>query len=272
MAAKKIKETKPKDSVVTIKAMQPVDWMNLIHKVEAKYWYSYRVKIQIRGWLLAGKAMSLDAARAQIEAQAKKLKIKPTVEAMYEKRAAGSTDAEKEEMLEDVKDEGICEFHRRPDHPGIWIPSNNIKAGLKENWTAVGYTKAKVGSRSRLAETTFVRSVPQGDAFKPVEWDWVRLGDEPHHELHTAIAYIKGPQGPVTAIKRHEYVINPVIEFDIIMSDRAVKELPAEMLAGTLVHFSEHGLGACRSQGYGKFDILDMKGLGEAEAPVAKAG
>jgi len=269
--AKKTTETKPKNSVVTIKAMQPVDWMNLIKKVEADYWFSYRVKIQIRGWLLAGKPMSLDAAKAMIEAQAKKLKIEPTVEARYERKAASSTDEEKEEMLEEVKDEGICEFHRRPDHPGIWLPSNNVKAGLKENWTAVGYTKAKSGSRSRLAETTFVRSVPP-EGSPPAEWDWIHLGDAPHPELHTAIAYIKTQNGPVTAIKRHEYVVNPIIEFDIIMSDRAVQELPAEMLAGTLVHFSEHGLGACRSQGYGKFDILDMYGLGETEAPAEAAG
>jgi hypothetical protein len=265
--AKKTTEIKPKNAIVTIKAMKPVDWMKLIHDVESSYWFSYRVKIQIRGWILAGKPMALDAARAMIEAQAKKLKIEPTVEAIYEQNAAAKTDLEKEEMLEDVKDEGICEFHRRPDHPGIWLPSNNVKAGLKENWTAVGYTKAKVGSRSRLAETTFVRSVPPAGS-SPVEWDWISLGDAPHPELHTAIAYIKGPQGPVTAIKRHEYVVNPIIEFDIVMSERAVKELPAKMLAGTLVHFSEHGLGACRSQGYGKFDILDMRGLGETNPPV----
>jgi len=260
-AAKETPEDKA-GTIVSIKAKKKINWMELLAKEEEDHWHKLRVTIKIREWILAGKPMNIDAARIMIEAKAKKMKIEPTVEAIREQLASQSSAEDKEKQIEEFKDEGICEFHRRPDRAGIWIPANNIKAGLKENWTACGFAKKKPGSRSRLAELTFVWGMPQKEG-AAVEHDWVYLGDAPHEKLHVAVAHTTGPNGPVSSIKRHEYCIEPTITFDIVMAERAFKELPPEMLARTLNHFKEHGLGACRSQGYGKFDILDMTYLDE---------
>jgi hypothetical protein len=258
MAKNSTAKTEETSGTVSIKPKKPINWMKLIQDAEEDHWHTLRVIIKLREWLLAGKPASLDAAKAMVEAKAKKMKIAPTVEAIREKKAAETSEEDKEKMVEEFKDEGICEFHRRPDHEGIWLPANNIKAGLKENWTACGYAKKKAGSRSRLAELTFVWGVP-AEPGAPVEHDWIYLGEAPHPEIHTAVAHTSGPSGPVSSIKRHEYIVGTTILFDIVMADRAFKELPPELLADTLVHFSEHGLGACRSQGFGKFDILGME-------------
>ncbi len=266
---KKDKDKSKANSIVTIAPRKPIDWMKLIHEVEENHWHTFRIVIQMREWLLAGKPAQLDAAEAMVAARAKKLGIEPTVQALREERMSQTTRKEKEEIIEETRDEGLCEFHRRPNKEGIWLPSNNIKAGLKENWTAQGFTQSQRGSRGRLAELTFVRSVPPPDS-APIEWDWVYLGEAPYEEIHTAIAQTTGPSGRISAIKRHEYVVQTELTFDIVMAERAFKELSPKLLATTLVHFSEHGLGACRSQGYGKFDILDMQEL-KGDAPVLTA-
>src|SRR5690606_4940994 len=138
-------ETESKPKRVVIRAKNPMEWMNLIQKAEREHWRKLRVEIQINDKLLAGKPANLDAANAMLKARG------------LEDFAATAEDItdpeEKAKLAESIKTtEGLCEFTRREGKPGIWMPSNNIKAGLKENWSVLGLRVAVRGSRGALAE------------------------------------------------------------------------------------------------------------------------
>lgn len=236
-------------SRVIVRAKTAMDWSSLLKKASDEHWRRLRVTLQVREWLLAGKPASLDAANAMLKARG----LEDHIEAV-----ADIEDPEQRAMAAEriATDEGLCEFSRRAGHPGIWMPSNNIKAGLKENWSVLGLRVAVRGSRGALAEGLFVSSA---NASETTERDWIYLGAAPAG-VHTAVSHSVGPKGPVSSIKRHEYVVRPKIEFDIQIANVAFNadKISDDELAQTLIHFGEHGLGACRSQGYGKFDVVEV--------------
>ena len=244
-----------------IRAKSTTEWSRLLKKAEEGAWRKLRVIIQLREWLMAGKPASLDAANAMLKARG--------LEDQMEAVADIVDPDERAKAAERIAtDEGLCEFSRRQGRPGIWMPSNNIKAMLKENWSVLGLRQKVRGSRGALAEGLFVWGVAPShvDANDPVEREWVYLGQEPTG-VHTAVSHSIGPSGPVHAIKRHEYVDKARIEFDVIIaSANSVNEkISDDELAATLVHASEHGLGACRSQGFGRFHIVSVEEIDAAD-------
>ncbi len=240
-------DTTPKR--VIIRAKSPVEWKGLLTTAAEQHWRKLRIEIQIRDMLLAGKPANLDAANAMLKARG----LEDHVEA-----AADIIDPTERKAAADkiASDEGLCEFSRRPGKPGIWMPSNNIKAGFKENWSVLGLRVEVRGSRGALAEGIFVAGIGEGSE----ERDWVYLGEKPDG-VHTAVAHTTGASGPVSSIKRHEFVKTPKIVFEVMIANaKAVSDkISDDELAKTLVHYGEHGLGACRSQGFGRFDIVSVQ-------------
>lgn len=248
MAKKKTDGTEaPAAQRVIIRAKDASGWQNLLREAAEQHWRTIRVEIQIRDRILGGKPSSLDAAQAMLKArgmddfvaQAEDI-VDPTARAAEAARIA--------------QDEGKCEFSRRTDKPGIYIPSNNIKAGLKENWSVLGFRNQVRGSRGAMAEGMFV--VGPGNT---VDSDWIYIAEKPDG-VQQSVAHTTGPSGPIAAIKRNEFVIRPKLVFDIMIANaNAVSDkIGDDELAKTLVHMAEHGVGANRSQGYGKFDIIGV--------------
>jgi len=245
-------DEKPKR--VIVRAKTPMAWGALLKTASEQAWRKLRIEIKVREKLLAGKPASLDAANAMLKARGLEDMV-ATAEDITdptERAAAAATIA---------KDEGLCEFVRREGHPGVWIPSNNIKAGIKENWSVLGLRMEVRGSRGALAEGIFVAGDGTG-----ADSDWVRVGDAPDG-VHTAVAHTTGPTGPVSSIKRHEFVNHPTIVFFVLIANakNVADKISDDELAKTLIHFGEHGVGACRSQGFGKFDVV---GVSEVGGPV----
>jgi hypothetical protein len=248
---KQTEEPKAKKKRVEVVRKSAMDWSALLASQAASHWRTIRVTVQVREWLMAGKPAQLDAANAMIKARG--------LEDVIEARQDAITDpVAREAMAEEVKDEGLCEFHRRDGRPGIWMPSNNVKAGVKENWSVLGYRVEIKGSRGRIAESLFVYGVPSEPDAPPVERDWIYLGEQPDG-IDTAVSHTSGPKGPVSSIKRHEYVVRPKFAFDIAVSKDGIADLPDERIASMLLHFGEHGVGACRSKGHGRFDIVSVE-------------
>jgi len=256
-------------------------WMALVKAKEANHWRKLHVTIQMRDKLMAGKPAQLDAGIAMLKARGLQAAIEAVdIEDPNALAAAAAT----------TVNEGLCEFHRREGRPGLWLPTNNIKAMIKENWSVLGYRNEIRGSRGRLAEGLFVYSVPQaGD--DPVERDWLLVGAAPDGvamvdltkdaegkplpkgKQFTAVSHTTGPSGPVSAIKRHEYVEGTSLTFEIAIARKNVMEgLDDGALADVLVHAAEHGLGACRSQGFGRFQIKDIVELGVDDELPAGVG
>jgi hypothetical protein len=236
---------KPKRTV--IRAKDSSQWDELLTVAKAKAWRRLEVTIQIKDKLLAGKPSLLDAASAMLKARGLD-KFVATAETITDP-------TELAELADRVsKDEGKCEFNRRDGHPGVWVPSNNFKAGLKENWSVLGLRVSVRGSRGALAEGMFVVG--------PDDDDWIKVGDAPDG-IHEAIAHTTGPTGPISSIKRHEYVLRPKLVFIIMMAtaDSVSEKISDDELAAVLRHWEQHGTGACRSQGFGKFDVVRVREL-----------
>lgn len=237
-------------------------WKMLLQKAEKEHWRELEVTVQIREKLLAGKPAHLDAAEKMLAARG----LEDQMKALPEDPAARAEAAAK------VVLEGLCEFHRRgPDKPGIYFPTNHLKAGLKENWSVMGYRNAIRGSRGALAEGLFVYAVlPDGAPREDL--DYIYLAPAPHG-VYEAITHSMSPSGPIHALKRHEYVERVTFKFRMRIAQAVLDRIPDENIAGMLTHFQEHGMGACRSQGFGKWDLLDMRDvdmtLGTPKVPLS---
>lgn len=233
---------------VIVRAKDKDAWSKLLKQAADTAWRTLRIEIQIRDRLLAGKPASLDAATAMLKARGLNEFVAeaeditdPTERALAAERIA--------------KDEGLCEFARRSGKPGIWLSSNNIKAGVKESWSVLGLRNSVRGSRGALAEGIFVNGLGGGE-----EGGWIYLGEKPDG-VFSSVAHTTGPMGPVSSIKRNEYVEKPRIVFEVIIANaKSVSEkVSDDELASALTHFGEHGLGASRSQGYGRFDVVSVE-------------
>jgi hypothetical protein len=238
--------------ITEIKPKVPMNWMLTLKKIEQEHWRKLVVTIHIRQKIMAGKPVSLDVAKAMIKARG----LEETIEAVNTEDPEAVANA-----VAQAKNEGKCEFHRRLGKPGCWFPTNHIKAGIKENWSALGYRVKFRGSRGSLAECMFVYSVPPKDTvWDSADREWILLADAPSGE-ETLISHTTGPSGPVSALKIHEYIIRPKITFEIAIAQEVMEaeKVPDEALAKTLYHFGAHGLGACRSAGFGTFDIINIE-------------
>jgi hypothetical protein len=255
-------DAKPKR--VIIRAKTAFEWDKLIKTAKEEHWRLLRIEIQIRDKILAGKPANLDAANAMLKARGLEdlMVVAADIVSPAERQVAGDKIA---------KEEGLCEFSRREGKDGIWMPANNIKACLKENWSVLGLRVEVRGSRGALAEGLFV-SGAIADTEKTPERDWVYLGEKPDG-TEVGVAHTTGASGPVSSIKRHEYVIKPKITFDVMIAHaKSVSDkISDDELAKTLVHAQEHGLGACRSQGFGKFDVLSVQEIERGVRPAAAA-
>jgi hypothetical protein len=254
-----ITETATPAKRVTIVRKSSMEWKQLLEQVKTNHWRRLIVTIQLRDKLLAGKPANLDAAEAMIKARG----LGDVVEARLEE----VTDpAERAKLAESAATVGLCEFHRREGKPGIWFPTNNLKAMIKESWSVLGFRVSERGSRGALAEGTFVYSMAE----ESEERNWRYLGEKPDG-VYTGVAHTTGPSGPVSSIKRHEYVVRPKLTFEVaIEAEVNAVKLPEEKIARMLYHAGEHGLGACRSQGFGMFDVVDVHEVG-TEEPVQAA-
>lgn len=267
--AKSMEKDKAKQTRATIVPKNPDQWRVLLNKAEREHWRTLRVTCQIREKLMAGKPASLDVAQKMLAARG----LEDQMTALPEDPAGRA------EKAQEVILEGLCEFHRRPGKlgpggkEGLWYPTNHLKAGLKENWSVMGYRNAIRGSRGALAEGLFVYSV-QPKGAPPEEKDWIWLGEAPHG-IHDAIAHTMSPSGPIHALKRHEYMERITFQFEVKVCTEVLEKIPDENFASVLVHFQEHGMGACRSQGFGKWNCLEIADVvdhGETELRSVAAG
>ncbi len=257
---------------VLIERKTPFDFDALKKKVLGEHWRKFAVEVQIREKMHGGKPVQLDAAKAMLKARG----LDDIVEAR-EAIVPG------EERAITVVDEGLCAFHRRLPavegglaKDGLWWPSNNFKACIKENWSALGYNmdarpkskrgksaeteekegkegeaagKALRGSRGALHEGLFVVSSDGGDL------DWIFLGLKADG-IDQNVSHTTGPKGPQSSIKRNEFLWRPKFAVEIWIANAIAQKIPDETLVDVLLHAQEHGIGANRSQGYGKFDVL----------------
>ena len=95
----------------------------------------------------------------------------------------------------------------------------------------------------------------------------ISLGRMEPDGVELVIGHIVGPHGPRSTLGYHEYVNRAILDFDVLVARDSIQE---EWWVDLWVHMEENGIGALRSQGYGKFDLLKWEKVNlTADAPAA---
>ena len=122
------------------------------------------------------------------------------------------------------------------------LEARNIKAMLREG---ANITKSLLGEKnlkSKLAERVFV---------EPHEIPLPAVSGRGERVVHAMTM-----QGPRSSLKLYDYIDQPTLRFSLrVLNDGVFNE---EKLRFILEYCQENGLGADRSQEFGKFDILSF--------------
>lgn len=157
-------------------------------------------------------------------------------------------------------------FKRNAD--GLYLESRVIKSMLKEStnilYAGDRWGRTKKGPRSYLAERVFPAP----------EHDQISLGRMEPDGVELFIGHTTGPSGPRSNLTYHEYVSKAQLTVEIMAAEDCIEHAtwaPLWVLA------QEEGLGALRSQGHGRFDIIGWELVQEAKplgsnAATAKNG
>lgn len=147
------------------------------------------------------------------------------------------------------------------DRDGLYIESRAVKAMLKEA-VAVLFPGSVNGKASEREETGPVRVHKWGQTGKgprsaTAEWvfvnpDHISLGVANPTAIDLSIGHITGKDGPRSTLDYYEYVEHAAVTFDVmVLQDR----VPVDRWPQIWRYAQENGLGAKRSQGFGRFDI-----------------
>lgn len=143
------------------------------------------------------------------------------------------------------------------DELGPFVWCRQVKAMIKQSASVLGITRKKIGSKQILAEGAEVKALDGGDRLRWLPADAPVVDEERPIHVQTA-------KGPRTALKRVDYVERVTFDFEVWVLKTASAEkrhIGEDDLALILTHAQENGLGADRSCGQGKFDVVEFTRL-----------
>jgi hypothetical protein len=141
---------------------------------------------------------------------------------------------------------------------GLYLEGRTVKAMIKENTNILfageeGWGKTKKGARNFVAERVFVNP------------DQIWLGVLEPTGVEMFIGHTSGPKGPQSNLTYYEYVERATIDFEVIVTLDGVKQ---DNWKKIWRQAQDNGLGALRSQGFGRFDILRWEKLDQRNGVV----
>ena len=204
----------------------------------------YEVECQIDDKICGGIPKEGDLIKAWVEAST------GYDDEMAQKIIEETTTQVATEEIEKVKEKRSWNCFKR-DEKGLYIESRQVKALLKECANILKGTKGATpiidirNLKHKLAERVFV------------EPPRIYLGTaEPNGHIERGI-HVWTAQGPRNAIKRADYVMQPCLQFRLrVLNDGLITE---DVLRKILIHGQLIGIGADRSQGYGKYTLLRLE-------------
>jgi len=153
----------------------------------------------------------------------------------------------------------------KSDDNGLYLEGRAVKAAIKESANImfggerVGPTRK--GFKNYVAERLVV-----------VE-DKVYLNREQPDGVETFTGHVTGPQGPRSTLTRYEYVEKPILTFHIkelkLMqnSKNGKAALTDEQWEQLFVSMEVQGMGAIRSQQYGRFETVEFTKIDPSDLP-----
>lgn len=228
--------------------------MGVFDKHYSSVFTTYRATIQIRDKIMGGTPKDPKAIEGWIKKNAglagdelRRLTIRTLIENGMD-LSENPTDEEIDKAIGDIAALKQTNGFKR-DETGLYIESRTVKAMLKESTNVVfagheKWGKTNKGPRNFLAERVFVNP------------EKIYLGVEEPTSMLMFVGHISGPKGPQSTLTYIEYVDHPRITFDVIVLGDEIKE---DHWPKIWVHAQENGLGALRSQGFGRFDVEEWE-------------
>ena len=167
----------------------------------------------------------------------------------------GSAASEIDEMVEEKIEKSWNGFPK-DGAKGIFIWCRQVKALFKESATMLRVTVDKRGSKQIFQHGFEIKG--------PDVADKLYLGKQEPDGFDEGPIHVQTAQGPRTALKRVDFVSQPKLQFEIwvLTTHAADKRHIGENDIRLLLTFAqENGLGADRSQGRGKFDVIEFARL-----------
>ena len=149
------------------------------------------------------------------------------------------------------------------DENGLFVWSRQIKALFKECASMLRITTAKIGSKQILQHGFEVKGL--------VKTDRVYLGVDKPDGSDEGPIHVQTAQGPRTAIKRVDYVQGVELKFEVWVlhtSGAEKRNVGEHEIRAMLAFGQENGLGADRSQGHGKVDVVAFERLQVGALPA----
>ena len=204
----------------------------------------------IEGWLRSKAGITNDEEIRQATMRTLiELGVDVTPEMTYEQMVTAS-----EELASTKSTNGF-----KRDDDGLYIEGRQVKAAIKESvnilYAGVRWGKTKKGPKSYTAERVHILE------------DCIHVDRTEPDGVELVIGHVSGPQGQRSTLTHHQYIDRPEISFTTMQMDGS-GDLSENEWARVWVSMQEQGIGALRSQGHGRFDVIAYE---EARPEVATA-
>lgn len=211
-------------------------------KEKKELWQRYRVVLQVEGQFGAGLPKNPEEIKKMLETRMPGRKPEDAVPI--------------EELAEQVAGE-VGEADEEEAKPG-WITFKSDPGGLyAEGRTVRGHLKdcAGVLAQGIFAEIKNFRSKFVNRVY--VETRNIRLGKKAIDGTEERYIQVITKKGPRSAPKWIDYVLDPRLEFDLLVLDDGL--ITEEILRTILAYGAVHGMGAERSQGWGRYTVETLE-------------
>lgn len=224
----------------------------------------YRVELTFREKVLGGTPSNPKILAGHISAKAgvsdEAVKQKLLATSLAERLGLEAASANLDDIMaaaEDVAATQNTNGFRRDPAKGLFLPGRYAKALLREV-VNVAFAGEKWGPTRKGAKNYFVERVFVDEAA-----DRLYLGREQPDGIELIIGHVSGPQGPQSTLAHHEYVYQASTSF-VVKSFRDSVTMDQWMV---ILELAENiGLGACRSQGFGRFAVTAFDKLKPGQA------
>lgn len=211
----------------------------------------YACEIQLRGKLLGGipkdPAIIENWLRARAGIDQEEEVRQAMLRTLVELGAEVSEHMSYDQLVEASKSLAAVKqtngFKRNAD--GLYLEDRQLKAAIKEAvnilFAGTRWGPTKKGPRNYTAERVFVN---------PSE---IKLGVKEPDGIELLIVHATTPQGPRSSLSYHEFVEQPKLVFEVMVAQDGIEH---DHWPQIWVVAEEGGIGACRSQSYGRFDVV----------------
>jgi len=223
---------------------------NLFAKHKKSGWQAfarYAVKIRCHD-LVGGRPLNADLIEKWVTATCKKANDKER------QKIIDADVALLDETIDEVAEKQAIGFARIDGH--LAIEGRQVKAMLKE---AANIIKGIIPGGKDGKGIAALKSKVADQIF--VEEEYIILDKTQPDDVEERPIHVMTRQGPRTSLKRCEIVRDVEIDFIVARRAGAGEGVPQKALLAILDYAQQVGLGADRSQGRGRFEVLNVEAI-----------